>query len=63
MLNELRKIEARKREREKKQQDLQKLITAADSQAEVRKVEKKITKKKLQHQLRPRLDGNVSKKS
>ena len=30
----LRKIEMRKKEREKKQQDLQKLITAAENQAD-----------------------------
>ncbi|XP_049963961.1 DNA methyltransferase 1-associated protein 1 [Schistocerca serialis cubense] len=59
LLNELRKIEARKKEREKKQQDLQKLITAADSQSDVRRTEKKITKKKLTHQIRPRLDANM----
>ncbi|PSN34648.1 DNA methyltransferase 1-associated protein 1 [Blattella germanica] len=58
LINELKKIEARKKEREKKQQDLQKLITAADSQSETRKSEKKLTKKKLQHQIRPRLDPN-----
>ena len=32
LLAELKKIELRKKEREKKQQDLQKLITAADKQ-------------------------------
>lgn len=37
LLNELRKIEMRKKEREKKTQDLQKLITAADNSAEARK--------------------------
>ncbi|UYV67328.1 DMAP1 [Cordylochernes scorpioides] len=42
LLSELRKIEQRKREREKKTQDLQKLITAADSSStESRKTEKK----------------------
>ena len=60
LINELKKIEARKKEREKKQQDLQKLITAADCQAETRKSEKKLTKKKLQHQIRPRIDPSVS---
>lgn len=59
-MNELRKIEARKKEREKKTQDLQKLITAADNQSDNRKAEKKITKKKLQHPSRPRTDGTVS---
>ncbi|KAK6642656.1 hypothetical protein RUM43_004158 [Polyplax serrata] len=52
LLNELRKIDARKREREKKTQDLQKLITAADNQAEARSGEKKVQKKKVQ-QARP----------
>ena len=33
---ELRKIEMRKKEREKKHQDLQKLITAAENTAEYR---------------------------
>ncbi|KAF4521301.1 hypothetical protein B566_EDAN002305 [Ephemera danica] len=57
LLNEMRKIEARKKEREKKTQDLQKLITAADSQVEMRRSEKKIPKKKVQTpQARPRAD-------
>jgi len=51
LLAELRKIEARKKEREKKTQDLQKLIQAADGPtndlAQLRKV--KHNKKKLQH--------------
>lgn len=34
LVAELRKIEMRKKEREKKQQDLQKLITAAENQAD-----------------------------
>ena len=34
LVAELRKIEMRKREREKKQQDLQKLITAAENQTD-----------------------------
>ena len=34
LLAELKKIELRKKEREKKQQDLQKLITAAEHTAE-----------------------------
>ncbi|XP_063239925.1 DNA methyltransferase 1-associated protein 1 isoform X2 [Bacillus rossius redtenbacheri] len=55
LLSELRRIETRKKERERKQQDLQKLITAADSQAEARKSDKKVSKKKMQ-QVRPRLD-------
>ena len=35
-MTELKKIELRKKEREKKQQDLQKLITAAENQADYR---------------------------
>ena len=50
MLGELKKIEMRKKEREKKTQDLQKLITAADTNMESRRVERKATKKKLQEQ-------------
>ncbi|CRL08733.1 CLUMA_CG021224, isoform A [Clunio marinus] len=53
--NEMRKIEARKKEREKKTQDLQKLISQADQQSEqaaatapqARKQEKKLNKKKI----------------
>lgn len=59
LISELRKIEARKKERDKKTQDLQKLITAADSQADPRKQERKVPRKKLQHQARPRVDTNV----
>jgi DNA methyltransferase 1-associated protein 1 len=52
---EMRKIEARKKEREKKTQDLQKLISQADQQSEqaaaatpqARKQEKKLNKKKV----------------
>lgn len=47
LLQELRKIEARKKEREKRSQDLQKLITAADTTAEQRRTERKAPKKKL----------------
>lgn len=58
---EMRKIEARKKEREKKTQDLQKLISQADQQSEqaaaatpqARKQEKKLNKKKVQPQQRP----------
>ena len=50
MLGELKKIEMRKKEREKKTQDLQKLITAADTNMESRRAERKATKKKLQEQ-------------
>ncbi|CAG2100680.1 unnamed protein product [Medioppia subpectinata] len=42
LLNELRKIEMRKKEREKKTQDLQKLITAADTSVEARKVDAQV---------------------
>lgn len=59
LVSELRKIEARKKERDKKAQDLQKLITAADSQGDPRKLERKIPRKKLQ-QARPRIDTTVS---
>lgn len=47
LIQELRKIESRKKEREKKTQDLQKLITAADTTTELRRAERKATKKKL----------------
>uniref|UniRef100_A0A3P9A643 DNA methyltransferase 1-associated protein 1 n=2 Tax=Esox lucius TaxID=8010 RepID=A0A3P9A643_ESOLU len=47
LMQELRKIESRKKEREKKAQDLQKLITAADTNTEMRRAERKATKKKL----------------
>lgn len=57
LVTEYRRIEARKKERDKKTQDLQKLITAADNQSETRRIEKKLPKKKLQQQLtRPRID-------
>ena len=49
-MGELKKIEMRKKEREKKTQDLQKLITAADTNMESRRAERKATKKKLQEQ-------------
>lgn len=47
LIQELKKIELRKKEREKKTQDLQKLITAADSNSEIRKGDRKAVKKKL----------------
>ena len=50
MIAELKKIELRKKEREKKTQDLQKLITAADSNIDSRKAEKKKASKKIPHQ-------------
>lgn len=68
LLNELKEIEKRKRDRERKTQDLQKLIMQAEKQAEPpatptssRKQEKKINKKKLQSQVRPsRVDFAVN---
>jgi DNA methyltransferase 1-associated protein 1 len=41
----LRKIEQRKKERDRKTQDLQKLITAADNQVDPRKIDRKSSKK------------------
>ena len=61
LLNELRKIELRKKEREKKTQDLQKLITAADSsQSETKRLEKKGPKKKVIQQKNIKTDSTVS---
>ncbi|XP_064479467.1 DNA methyltransferase 1-associated protein 1-like [Ornithodoros turicata] len=57
LLNELRKIELRKKEREKKTQDLQKLITAADNSAEARRVERKGPKKKINLQKNSKTDA------
>lgn len=64
LLNELRKIEMRKKEREKKTQDLQKLITAADNSAEAGRRtsmggEKKGPKKKIQPQKNTKTDNSV----
>ncbi|XP_045483380.1 DNA methyltransferase 1-associated protein 1 isoform X3 [Harmonia axyridis] len=54
LLGELKKIEARKKERERKTQDLQKLISQADSQVETpKKIDKKLPKKKLTNPSRP----------
>ncbi|XP_067678724.1 DNA methyltransferase 1-associated protein 1-like [Haliotis asinina] len=50
LIAELKKIELRKKEREKKTQDLQKLITAADSSIDSRRTERKTTKKKINPQ-------------
>ncbi|CAH0552086.1 unnamed protein product [Brassicogethes aeneus] len=60
LLGELKKIEARKKERERKTQDLQKLISQADSQNETpRKTDKKLPKKKIANPSRPsRIDTN-----
>ncbi|KAK7100846.1 hypothetical protein V1264_023716 [Littorina saxatilis] len=52
LINELKKIDMRKKEREKKAQDLQKLITAADSNVDARKTERKATKKKITPQMK-----------
>lgn len=52
LINELKKIDMRKKEREKKAQDLQKLITAADSNVDARKTERKTTKKKITPQMK-----------
>lgn len=72
LLNELKKIEVRKKERERKTQDLQKLISQADQQGGAgeadnktitssRKHEKKLNKKKLQSHQRPsRVDSVVN---
>lgn len=57
-MGELKKIEQRKKEREKKTQDLQKLITAADSNMENRRSDRKATKKRIQLLQRNR-DGTV----
>lgn len=60
LLNELKKIEQRKKERDRKTQDLQKLISQADQQGDTpqtpttsRKHDKKVNKKKIQSQVRP----------
>ena len=61
-MNELKKIEQRKKEREKKTQDLQKLISAADSNidsANARKGDRKQTKKKVVPQ-KQSIEKNVS---
>ncbi|CAH1101449.1 unnamed protein product [Psylliodes chrysocephalus] len=54
LLGELKKIEARKKERERKTQDLQKLISQADNQNDTpRRSDKKIPKKKIANPTRP----------
>ncbi|XP_057657784.1 DNA methyltransferase 1-associated protein 1 [Diorhabda carinulata] len=60
LLGELKKIEARKKERERKTQDLQKLISQADSQSDApKRNEKKLPKKKITNPSRPsRIDTN-----
>lgn len=58
LIQELKKIEQRKKEREKKTQDLQKLITAADSNIDSRRGHIKNNKKKVQPQ--KSLERNVT---
>ncbi|CAG9764902.1 unnamed protein product [Ceutorhynchus assimilis] len=59
LLGEMKKIEARKKERDRKTQDLQKLISQADSQNDMpRKSDKKLPKKKVPNPARPRVDTN-----
>lgn len=60
LIAELKKIELRKKEREKKTQDLQKLITAADSNIDNRRVERKTTKKKVYQQQKLKEGGVCS---
>lgn len=65
LIQELRKIEARKRDRDRKTQDLQKLISAVDKQNDSRKslkIDKKTThhRKRIAVPVRPtRVDPNV----
>uniref|UniRef100_A0A8D9EGX8 DNA methyltransferase 1-associated protein 1 n=1 Tax=Cacopsylla melanoneura TaxID=428564 RepID=A0A8D9EGX8_9HEMI len=63
LLAELKKIEIRRKERDRKTQDLQKLMTAADLNTDNRKQEKKMPpKRKLAHQIpRRSLDTTVSR--
>lgn len=61
LTQELRKIDARKKEREKKTQDLQKLITGNDSPVEPRKQERRTAqRKRFQSQVKVRSDANVN---
>lgn len=68
LINELKKIEVRKKERDRKTQDLQKLISQADQQGETppaatsaRKHDKKLNKKKTPNYVRPsRVDSVVN---
>ena len=57
MISELKKIELRKREREKKTQDLQKLIIAADSNFDNRRAERRNLKKRITPQQKIRDTG------
>lgn len=64
LLAELKKIEARKKERERKTQDLQKLISQADNQSETpRKADKKLPKKKIANPPRPSRVDTISVES
>lgn len=58
LISELKKIETRKKEREKKTMDLQKLIMAADTNPDARKIDKRMNKKKLLPQHKNR-DGTI----
>lgn len=60
LIQELRKIETRKKEREKRTQDLQKLITAADTTTEQRRAERKAPKKKLPQKKETEKPVNIS---
>ena len=58
---ELKKIDARKKEREKKAQDLQRLMTNTNNSVESRKQDKRQTpRKRPQNQIKVRSDSNVS---
>ncbi|XP_041357054.1 DNA methyltransferase 1-associated protein 1-like [Gigantopelta aegis] len=57
LITELKKIELRKREREKKTQDLQKLIIAADSNFDNRRAERRNMKKRITPQQKIRDSG------
>lgn len=63
LICELRKIEQRKKERDRKTQDLQKLITAADNQTDSRKTDRKSSKKSsnaTRHKINKADANNVS---
>ena len=61
LITELKKIEVRKKEREKKTMDLQKLIMAADTNMESRRADRKASKKKILPQQKNR-DGSMKVK-
>ena len=61
-MQETNEEELRKKEREKKTQDLQKLITAADSNIDSRKSDKKKANKKFQQQQKIKETSAVSVK-